>query len=397
MYQHFYQRFLAANAGKQHHACHSHYFWPDVTRDAMCRYWDDSAKYVDDKWQVFFSDVVPSLQHSISETLNTDSPEQIVFAPNTHELLYRILSCFDLAKPLKVLSTDSEFHSFHRQANRLAEHDNVTLVTEPSMPFDTFNARFIAQIRATQPDVVFFSQVFFNSGYAVKDIETIVEAIDNPETLIVIDGYHSFMARPTDLSRIQSRVFYLAGGYKYAQAGEGVCFAHIPPNCKLRPSYTGWYAEFGSLDKPRDGEVQYSQDGMRFAGATMDFSALYRLRAVFQLLRDNDLSVQKVNDYVMSLQRAFLEKLDAIDHPLLNHKSLLVKDAGQRGHFLTFQLPSAESAAMLAAWLREQGIFTDYRGDRIRFGFGLYHTVAGIDLSCLANDKQEYTTKRLKE
>lgn len=390
MYQHFYQRFLAANAGKQHYACHSHYYWPDVTRDAMCQYWDDSAKYVDDKWQVFFADVVPSLQQSISATLNTDSPEQIVFAPNTHELLYRILSCFDPAKPLKVLSTDSEFHSFHRQANRLAEHHNVTLVTEPSMPFDTFNARFIAQIRATQPDVVFFSQVFFNSGYAVKDIETIVNAVDNPDTLIVIDGYHSFMARPTDLSRIQSRVFYLAGGYKYAQAGEGVCFAHIPQNCTLRPAYTGWYAEFGALDKPRDGEIQYSQDGMRFAGATMDFTALYRLRAVFTLFRENGLTIEAVNEYVMGLQRAFLEKLDAADHPLLNRNSLLVNDADQRGHFLTFQLPTAETTAALAAWLREQGIYTDFRGDRIRFGLGLYHTTDGIDLACLANDPANY-------
>lgn len=390
MYQHFYQRFLAANQGKQHYACHSHYYWPDVTREAMCQYWDDSAAYVDDKWKVFFTDVVPSLQQSISETLKTDSPEQIVFAPNTHELLYRILSCFDLARPLKILSTDSEFHSFHRQANRLAEQDNVTLVTEPSMPFDTFNTRFIAQIRATQPDVVFLSQVFFNSGYAVKDIETIVDAVDNPDTLIVIDGYHSFMARPTDLSRIQSRVFYLAGGYKYAQAGEGVCFAHIPQHCTLRPAYTGWYAEFGALDKPRDGEVQYSQDGMRFAGATMDFSALYRLRAVFTLFRDNGLTIDAVNAYVMGLQRAFLEKLDATNHPLLNRSRLLVNDADRRGHFLTFQLPNAEVTAALAGWLREQGIYTDFRGDRIRFGLGLYHTAEGIDLSCLAGDTAEY-------
>ncbi|HAD88575.1 MAG TPA: selenocysteine lyase, partial [Alteromonas macleodii] len=47
-YQHFYTGFLNANKGKQHYACHSHYFWPDCTRDAMLNYWDDSAKYVDE-------------------------------------------------------------------------------------------------------------------------------------------------------------------------------------------------------------------------------------------------------------------------------------------------------------------------------------------------------------
>ncbi len=383
MYQQFYQRFLAANKGKQHYACHSHYYWPDVTRDAMCRYWDDSALHVDDKWQVFFEDVVPTVQQAISRTLHTCSPEQIVFAPNTHELLFRLLSCFDLSKPLTILSTDSEFHSFHRQANRLAEHAHISLVSEPSMPFDTFEARFIAQIKAVQPDVVFLSQVFFNSGYAVKDIEAIVDAVDDPDTMIIIDGYHSFMARPTDISRIQSRVFFLAGGYKYAQAGEGVCFAHIPPNCALRPAYTGWYAEFGALDKPRHGEVQYSQDGMRFAGATMDFTALYRLRAVFSLFDEQGITIETVHAHVMALQAALLEKLDACDHPLLNSEQLLVKDHTRRGHFLTFQLPNADVTATLAGWLREQGIYTDYRGDRIRFGLGLYHTSDSIDLSCL--------------
>ena len=39
-----------------------------------------------------------------------------------------------------------------------------------------------------------------------------------------------FMARPTDLSDIADRAFYLAGGYKYAMAGEGCCFLHCPPD-----------------------------------------------------------------------------------------------------------------------------------------------------------------------
>ena len=45
----------------------------------------------------------------------------------------------------------------------------------------------------------------------------------------MIDGYHGFMALPTDFAAIAGRAFYLAGGYKYAMAGEGVCFMHCPP------------------------------------------------------------------------------------------------------------------------------------------------------------------------
>jgi selenocysteine lyase/cysteine desulfurase len=387
-YQQFYQGFLSANTHNQHYACHSHYFWPDCTRDAMLQYWDDSAKYVDHKWGYFFETLVPQLQTKISDILNTSAPQQIVFAPNTHELLYRIMSCFDSTKPFKVVSTDSEFHSFQRQASRLQEQGSIELITVPTQPFATFSERFKAAIAQHNPELVFFSQVFFNSGYVVNDVNDIVNSVTNDDTLVVIDGYHGFMAKPTDLSAIAHRAFYLAGSYKYAQAGEGACFAHVPTGCTLRPAYTGWFAEFGDLDKPRqiDGKaaVQYSQDGMRFAGATMDFTALYRLRAVLNLFEENNISITTVNDYVMQMQQHFLEQLSAQQHPMLNASNLVVEDASERGHFLTFELESADITQQLSAALKEQGILTDSRGNRLRFGFGLYHTKDYMDLSAIS-------------
>ncbi|NMH60127.1 aminotransferase class V-fold PLP-dependent enzyme [Alteromonas ponticola] len=383
MYQQFYQRFLNATKGKQHYACHSHYFWPDVTREAMLAYWDDSAKWVDDKWEHFFNDVVPAVQQHISRTLNTDHPEQVVFAPNTHEFVYRILSCLNLAAPQTIVTTDSEFHSFNRQINRLDEWANIDVVRVPTQPFATFNQRFIAAIKQHQPDLVFFSQVFFNSGYWVQDIETIVSAVEREETLVVIDGYHAFMALPVDINTIQQRVFYLGGGYKYAQSGEGVCFAHVPPQSKLRPVYTGWYAEFGALEKPKDNHVQYSEDGMRFAGATMDFSGLYRMRAVFDLLASENLNVAGINTYVKYIQQTFLTRLDEQGHALVNRQALVVDSLDQCGHFLTFTMPDDATTASIAAFLKQHGVLTDYRGNRLRFGFGLYHLADEINLSCL--------------
>ncbi|MCW8090850.1 aminotransferase class V-fold PLP-dependent enzyme [Alteromonas sp. ASW11-130] len=388
MYQQFYQRFLKANQGKQHYSCHSHYFWPDVTRDAMLAYWDDSAKWVDDKWSHFFKDVVPCVQRHISHTLGTDYPEQIVFAPNTHEFVFRILSCLDLAATQTIVTTDSEFHSFNRQINRLDEMDNIEVVRVPTQPFATFNERFINAIQQCKPNLVFFSQVFFNSGYSVQNIDTIVEAVKDEDTLIVIDGYHAFMAQPVDISAIQQRVFYLAGGYKYAQSGEGVCFAHVPPNTTLRPVYTGWYAEFGALEKRKDSNVQYSDDGMRFGGATMDFSGLYRMRSVFELLLSEGISVGDIHAHVKSIQHAFLFALDKLNHHLVNRDALLVKSLKQSGHFLTFSMPDDDITARLAAFLKEHGVLTDYRGDRLRFGFALYHNADEIDLTCLSNFKE---------
>ena len=248
MYQQFYQRFLQANAGKQHFACHSHHYWPDVTRDAMLEYWDDTARLVDDKWQYIFAEKVPQTQQLIADILQLPQPEQIVFAPNTHELVMRLLSCFDLRQPLHILTTDSEFYSFSRQVKRLAEYDNITIEVIPTEPYATFEQRFIAAAEARSPHFIFCSQVFFNSGVALTDLTGFVQKLAAcTDAMIAIDGYHAFMALPTDLSSIAERIFYLAGSYKYAQGGEGCCFMAVPLSSTDRPLYTGWFAEFGTL------------------------------------------------------------------------------------------------------------------------------------------------------
>ena len=385
MYQQFYQGFLTANKGKQHFACHSHHYWPDVSRDAMLEYWDDSARLVDDKWRYIFAEKVPQTQQLIADILHLPQPEQIVFAPNTHELVMRLLSCFDLRQPLKILTTDSEFHSFSRQVKRLAEYDNVQLDIIPTEPFASFEQRFSQAASQQQYQLIFCSQVFFNSGFAISDLSAFVSRLSAvSEAMIVIDGYHGFMALPTDLSAIAERVFYLAGSYKYAGGGEGCCFMAVPLSSQHRPLYTGWFAEFGTLAAEKSATVLYSEDGYRFAGATMDFSALYRLNAVLRLFKQQGISVGRIHQYVQQLQQVFLHRLDALQHPRLNSASLLAQDLNQHGHFLTFRCGTPAEVAELAAQLKRAGIETDYRGDRLRFGFALYHNSADYDLSCLA-------------
>ncbi len=385
-YKKYYQRFLTAQAGRQHYACHSHHYWPDVTRDAMLQYWDDTAQHVDHKWDMMFGQKVPQVQQLIADILHIQQPAQLVFAPNTHELLFRLLSCFDWQAGFKVLTTDSEFHSFSRQINRLQECPTVEVVKVATEPFETFPARFAAAAAALQPDLIFFSQVFFNSALAVRELDLLVGQLEACcQAQIAVDGYHAFMALPTDLSELEGRIFYLAGSYKYAQGGEGCCFMLVPAGNSLRPLYTGWFAEFGTLSGVKTAQVQYAADGYQFAGATMDLAALYRLHAVLTLFAADQLTVAKIHQHVQQLQQHFLTSLDAIGHPWLNRQQLICNDLSHHGHFLTFRGPSAQSVSALSEYLQQQGIDTDYRGDRLRFGFALYHDQADIKLECLAN------------
>ncbi|MBP9681466.1 MAG: aminotransferase class V-fold PLP-dependent enzyme [Bacteriovorax sp.] len=381
MYKKYYRLFLEANKHIQHYASHSHHYWPDVTRQAMLEYWDDSARYVDDKWSYFFENKIPETQQSIARILNLTRPSQIAFAPNTHEFIYRLLSCFEPTKKISVLSTDSEFYSFDRQINRLSEAQSVNVHKVSTLPFDNFEERFIQEIQNNSYDVIFLSHVFFNSGMVVKNLKKIIDAVTSPETMIIIDGYHGFMALPTDLREIEDRIFYLAGSYKYAQGGEGCCFLHVPKNSPWRPLYTGWFAGFSALSEDA-GKTTYSNDGMRFAGSTMDFSALYRLQAALTLFEQEKISVKMIHSHIQKLQDNFRDHLLTIDHHFLCEKNILSVDYKYHGHFLTFAMPSSAHAKKMHDDLRIQNIWTDYRDSRLRFGFGLYQNDC-IDLSSL--------------
>ncbi|MGZ3690543.1 MAG: aminotransferase class V-fold PLP-dependent enzyme [Pseudobdellovibrio sp.] len=367
----------------QHYAAHSHHYWPDVTREAMAQYWDDSARLVDDKWNYFFSNKVPQTQMRIAEVLNLSHPRQIVFAPNTHEFVVRLLSCFKVGQDLNVLTTDSEFYSFDRQINRVSEIPRVHIDKVPTQDFATFEERFIQKIKEKNYDLIFLSQVFFNSGVSVQNLKSIVQAVTSPETIIAVDGYHAFMAVPTDLKEIEDRIFYIAGSYKYAQGGEGCCFMHVPKGCQLRPQNTGWFAGFSELTN-KGSEVIYSDDGYRFAGSTMDFSGLYRLLAVLELFHKENITVDKIHRHVQSMQHNFLSAIAKLNSKTLNERNILKRSYDDHGHFFAFELQDAALTKQIHDELNQLKIKTDYRGSRLRFGFGLYQEEC-IDLTYVKN------------
>jgi selenocysteine lyase/cysteine desulfurase len=293
------------------------------------------------------------------------------------------LSCLPAGRPPRILTSDSEFHSFTRQAARLEEDGLAAVTRVPVEPFADFAGRFAAAAAAGTFDLVFVSQVFFNSGFALADLDLVVAGIAGSEAMIVIDGYHGFLARPTDLSGLAGRVFYLAGGYKYAMAGEGACFLHAPPDWGLRPRDTGWYAAFGALERDQGeqgGGVAYAPDGRRFLGATFDPVGLYRLRAVLDLLETLGLDAAAIHAHALALQRRFLAGLRERPAAALPIDRLLLDPERQPcGNFLTFDLGGEAAAGALHAQLRAADIVTDFRGARLRLGFGLYQDEADVD------------------
>ena len=366
-----FTRFLQHHPQRLHVAAHSHHPWPDVSFDAHQQAWLDAAAHHDDKWDVVFGEVLPEAQRHVAQRLGLPDPTTVAFAPSTHALLLRLLSC--LPRPARVLTTDAEFHSFDRQIRRFEEEGWAVVERVAAEPFASLPDRLVDAAARGAQHLVFVSQVLFDSGWALPDLCAVVAAVPGPDTFVVIDGYHAFMALPTDLAAIERRAFYLAGGYKYAMAGEGACFLHCPPGHAPRPPDTGWFAGFGALEDHRGGPVAYAADGSRFLGATFDPSGLYRFNAVQRWLRQEGIEVTAIHRHVRALQDRLLAGLAGAGLDL--GELLPPAGRGDRGHFLTFRRPDA---ADLQQRLRRADVVTDNRGDRLRIGFGIYHDASDV-------------------
>lgn len=364
--EHF-SRFFEYDPARLHFAAHSHHPWPDVSFAAHKQYWEDSARLADDKWTHVFHEVLPETRRLIADAIGLPDADTLTFAPNTHDFLVRIFSCIE--PPVRILSTDSEFHSFARQSRRWEEAGLAIVDRVATEPFEDFEARFLRVVASGAHDLVYVSSVFYDSGYPLEGVQELVGAAPNDNTFFVIDGYHEFMARPTDLAPVASRAFFLAGGYKYAMSGEGVCFLHSPAGYGPRPVDTGWYAGFGQLESGVGDEVAYSTDGSRFAGATYDPSGVYRLGAVLGWLEALGVDAGAIHEHVVTLQEQFLESSPDLGE-------LIPGRGSDRGNFLTFRSPDAAASYQS---LHDRGVITDYRGDRLRVGFGIYHDHSDVE------------------
>lgn len=368
--------------GRLHMAAHSHHLWPDVTLDAQVDAWRDAAVLADHKWDKVFGEVYPAAQGLVARELSLPSPGSVVFAPNTHTLLAGLLSAIERPKssvgPVRVLATDGEFHSFRRQAQRWVEAGEIVLTLVESEAPD-FADRFLAAARAGDHDLIFASHVFFKTGLVFDRVFDLAELARPEGPWVVVDGYHGFRAVPTDLSAVADRIFYLAGGYKYAMAGEGAAFLHAPPGFGPRPVLTGWYAEFGDLEGPPGG-VGYARDASRFLGATFDPSGLYRFVAAGTMLEAEGLSTAAMARHVARLKSVLLARIALGEAgPLKDAMVVNPLGAGPSARFVA--LRHARANAWKAA-LADNGVVVDVRDDVLRVGLSIYHDEADVAAFC---------------
>ncbi|WP_156680129.1 class V aminotransferase [Sphingomonas profundi] len=367
-YRHLFQRAIAAAPDRVHLAAHSHPLWPDASFVGQIAAWSDAARLAGDKWSRVLDEIRPGAQAHVAAELNLPDAATVAFAGNAHELLLRLVSAID-RRPVRILTSDGEFASFARQAARWAESGRAIVEAVAMEPRATFADRFVTRARAGGFDLAYVSQVMFGSGLVFDRIADLA-ALARPEgPWVAIDGYHGFMAIETDLSAVADRVFYIAGGYKYAMAGEGAGLMHAPPGYGPRPEETGWFA-----DASERGTVGYPADARRFMGSTFDPSGLYRFVAVRDMLAGERLTTTAISAHVAALHARLLDGIGGT--PLAAADLLNPPGAGARARFLAFRSPQA--AAWAAAFAAEE-VVVHARDDLLRVCPGLNNDERDVD------------------
>jgi kynureninase len=340
---------------------HSHQAWPDVGFEAQQRAWLDAAEFVDDKWE--HADAQATLVRTGFARLLGDTPANIVLGQNTHELVTRWLSALPLRRRPRIVTTDAEFHTIRRQIDRLAE-EGVPVAKVTAKPVETLAERMAAAIDAST-SCAMVSSVLFETAEIVPGLASLATTCEREGVSLLVDAYHHLNVVPFDLTSMGlSEAFVTGGGYKYCQLGEGNAFLRVPAGRSMRPLVTGWFAEFGDLERRPDAVVHYARGAGAFAGATYDPTSHYRAAAVFDFHARQGLTPEMLRAVNRRQVDLLAQQFLALDiDPIVAAIEPMPRD--RRGGFLAIRTARAQ------AWtraLRIRGMHCDARADVLRLG-----------------------------
>jgi selenocysteine lyase/cysteine desulfurase len=342
---------------------HSHQAWPDRGFEAHAAAWLDAARYVDEKWDHAFAQA-ERVREGFARLLG-DAGGGIALAPNTHELVVRLLSALPLGARPRLVTTDGEFHTIRRQLDRL-EEEGLEVIRVPEAPLESLATRLRRAVD-DRTALVLVSAVFFDTGRIARGLGEVAASCRRHGARFLLDAYHALNVVPVSLAdEGLDDAFVVGGGYKYCQLGEGNCFLRIPYDTDLRPVVTGWYSEFTALaERQRPGQVAYGEGGDRFAGATYDPTSHYRAAAVFDFFQEEGLTpalLREVSQHQIGLLASAFDALDLDPAVATRDRTVPLSDVGG---FLALRSPAATS---LAKRLHARGVLTDARGQVLRLG-----------------------------
>jgi kynureninase len=353
---------------------HSHQAWPDVARQGQLEAFEDASLHIDEKWEHAFAKA-ERVRDGFRHLLEDDAP--IALAQNTHELVMRFLSALDLRARPRLVTSTGEFHTLRRQLARLHE-EGLEVVRVEVEPVETLAERMARAVDG-RTSAVLVSAVLFETARIVPQLDDLARACAASRAELLVDVYHALGAVPfTAAEHELETAWIVGGGYKYLQLGEGNCFLRLPPQAeRMRPVFTGWFAEFNELAAEHGkAGVSYGRGAARFAGSTYDPTSHYRAARVFEFFAERGLTPELLRT-ISQHQTGLLARLvDELGLP----EAVLTRDRDtpqeRFGGFLALESPRAEE---FARELGRDGVLVDARGRYLRLGPAPYLSDAQLE------------------
>jgi kynureninase len=268
--------------------------------------------------------------------------------------LRAVLNSYDTVP--RVVATRGEFDSLDVILREYARRGRVALTLVEPRPDGRFDADDILRAVSSGADLVVVSQVMFNTGQRLRDLDSIVAATHAAGGRLLLDVYHALGVLPVDLTALDVD-FAVGGSYKYLRGGPGACFLYVHPrllDAGLRTLDVGWFAKRERFSYRRPDPPEYGAGGDAWLESTPPVLTAYQARAGQRLV--TALGPARLRRYSLEQQGVLIQALAA--HGIEAHGA-----REDQGAFVVIVDARAEA---LAKSLRERGVVTDARGSYLR-------------------------------
>jgi kynureninase len=356
-------------------------------QEAMDHWYAD----MDGAWGAWTS-VMHEFRAGIARLIGLSRADAIVPKTGAGQGLRAVLNAIPepAGRRLRVLATRGEFDSIDFILKTYAQRGRIELSwAEPVEGDWRFEGQSIArQIEALGMtgerggglDLVVVSQVMFNTGQIVPDLDAVVWAAHRAGALVLIDTYHSAGVLPMSFDQLDAD-FAIGGSYKYTRGGPGACWLAIHPRHleddrggRLVTLDTGWFAkrEVFGYERLREGIEPRAAGGDAWLECTPAVLMAYQARAGLELTLA--LGVDRLREYSLQQQAELRRLLEARG---LGANVLELADV-ERGAFLTIAHDKPKQAAQR---LREKGVNVDARAYGVRLCPDILNTRAELEVA----------------
>jgi kynureninase len=281
-------------------------------------------------------------------------PDCVVPKTSAGQGLRAVLNAFDGVP--RVVATRGEFDSLDVILREYARRGRVALTLVEPRADGEFAADDVLAAIAHPTDLVVVSQVMFQTGQRLPDVDAIVARAHAVGARVLLDIYHSLGVFPVDIAALGVD-FTVGGSYKYLRGGPGACFIAIAPR-QLDTGFTtldvGWFGKASPFTYERPDPPRFAAGGDAWLESTPAVLPIFQARAGQIFTRA--IGVERLREHSLTLQRRLVT--------LLADRGIKARGgSADRGAFVVVR---DRNAGVWSAALDARGIVTDARGEWLR-------------------------------